>query len=243
MKTLAAWLIIATLAMLTLATPASADSGSAAWADPAVEHPYFVRTDTQSAGTWTGYSAAIQVRPLTYAVWPGGYLDDGIFVQNGLIYFDNALYAFAWATGDTAGPVDIGPFPLTLTKITPKAGSFITFQLIRLKYGTGTTWMFRYQDALGWHNQGTFERPTKTTLRSVQYMVEQWAVTNPKFETQVMRRVSVREGEPMTWVRPSLAYSSMSDEQCGHESVTASAPASLVFRSIETPCVSYRRLF
>lgn len=225
MKTLAAWIIIAALAVLTLAPATRA----------AEAHPYFVRADTSAAGTWTGYSAAIQVRPLTYAVWPGGYMSDGTFVQNGLVTFDGNLYAFAWATG-----VDQEVLPSTFTKINPLAGSFVTFQLIRLKYSD--TWMFRYQDATGWHNQGTFTRPAGTTLHSVQYIVEQWAVTNPPFETQVMRRVSVREGEPMSWVRPSLVYSS-TDEQCGHETVTASAPASLVFRSIETTCVSYKPLF
>lgn len=243
MKSFAVILVIA--AALLSPVPVTADSGSAGWADPTEAHPYFVRADTQQSGAWTGYRATIQVRPLTYAVWPGGYLEDGTFVQNGLVHpyldYPDSLWAFAWAPNGGAYPAveelvvaDLGPtrydFGPTTRGTIAKPGSWITFEM----YWSRGIWTFRYQDATGWHKQASFRSNSK--LRSVQFMVEQWGVTNPAFRTQVMRDVQVRTAAGK-WIAPNLAYSSGSDEQCGVEQITRTAPSSLVFKmATNAPC-------
>jgi len=212
--------------VLAMGAPVQAD-------EPAV-HPIFVTADVGLAGSWTGYRASVQVRPLTFAVWPGGYLTDGTFVQNGFIKNGDDLYVFAWATTDTSNG-DFGVVPLTLRKVDPKPGSWVTFELA---WACGR-WTFRYQDATGWHAQGSW----RSTARLSAFLVanEYWATTAAPFGTQAVRHVKVRASG--VWATPKEMAFSATDERCGHDSITSSVPGSLVFRSVEGPCRMYRRLW
>jgi hypothetical protein len=196
-------------------------------------HPIFVRADIETAGAWTAYRVSIQVRPLAFAIWPGGYLADGTFVQNGMLVQSDGLYAFVWATRDGYRTSVSDPVPLTLTRITPKTGSWVTFEM---SWDAGR-WTFRYQDADGWHVQGSFT--SRSLLKSVQFVNEYWAETWRSFPIQVMHGVAVRSAS--TWTSPSLVHSP-SPEACGHESITRSAPASLTFQPAEIVCRPYDRL-
>lgn len=198
-----------------------------------VDHPIFTSAKVDVAGSWTGYQATIQVRPLTYTIWAGGYLSDGTFVQNGLLNnYGEGLYAFAWATHNACCG-DEGAVPLTHTRVKPASLTWITFQMVQTK----GRWVFRYKDATGWHEQGSWA--SKATLHSFTVTSEYWAPEARRFETQAVRDVRVRKNG--VWTVPTLSYAP-SDETCGHEDIISKTKGNLVFKSIETPCTWYKEL-
>jgi hypothetical protein len=195
------------------------------------DHPIFTSANVDQTGSWTGYRATIQVRPLTYAIWPGGYLSDGTFVQNGFLNnYGEGLYAFAWAIS-TAGAEAV---PLTFTKVTPTPLSWVTFELA---WASGR-WTFRYRDAAGWHRQGSWR--SNARLEAFQVVNEYWAPEPHPFATQAVRNVQVRDKGG--WFSPSMSYGPP-PETCGHDIITSRVRGSLVFRSVEAQCEPYSVLW
>jgi hypothetical protein len=212
---------VALFVALAAATPVRADELAV--------HPIFTSAET-GLGWFTGYRATIQVRPLGLAIWAGGFTSDHLFVQNGLMQTGGGLYAFAWATRD---PSDIanGPVPLHYDKVTPESGSWITFELTL----TNGRWAFRYQDASGWHAQGSWA--AKTHLSYFFATSEYWGTAHRPFPTQVMKDVQLKIRG--AWQTPPMLFFGPDPEQCGHELVWSPGPGQLAFRSVETACHPY----
>lgn len=206
-------------------------------------HPIFVRADCLTSGSWTGYSARVQVRPdpLGTYVWPGGYLSDGTFVQSGMMMPGSPwsqpgeALIFAWATTNTAAS-DTGPLPLAWVSVpSPVALSWYTFELTKV----GRTWRFRYRDPAGaWHAQGSFARAA--TLFSFQIAAEYWADGPSAFATQAMQHAWVLSGA--RWGPTSMAYAP-NEEQRGHETIQSVVPGNAVFRAVEAPGPAYKVLW
>jgi hypothetical protein len=212
-------------------------------ATAATDHPIFVTAAAGTTGAWTGYTATVQVRPDTTGmyVWPGGYLADGTFVQNGMLMPGSPFTQpgearlFAWATTNT-GDSELGPFPLAWVSI-PNARlySWWTFQLVR----RADHWTFRYRDPAGlWHRQGSFT--SRAALDVFTVNAEYWASGPVRFGTQVVRKALVRVGS--RWVLASMAHGPPSD-QVGREEITSACPGNAVFRSVSGPRVFYRVLW
>lgn len=204
-------------------------------ANAATVHPIFVRADSRAAGAWAGYTANVQVRPDSFGMytWPGGYLSDGTFVQNGML-MPGSTYTrpgealiFAWATGAQGDPL-----PLAWVSIPSVVlYSWYTFELTK----SGSTWTFRYKDPAGaWHTQGSFTR--SATLATFSIVAEYWAEAPSAFGTQAIQHAWVRSGT--TWGATSMAYGPPAD-QCGHETITSTTPSNAVFKAVEGPCIPY----
>jgi len=203
-------------------------------------HPMFVRADS-GAGNWAGFTGRIQVRPDTFgmAVWPGGYLGDGTFVQAG-VYMPGSAYTlpgeaklFFWATTNTADPA-FGPFPLQWISI-PNATLWSWYVVEATK--VGNIWTFRYQDpALAWHTAGTFL--STGTLGSFQIVAEYWAEGPQPFATQAIQHAWVKNTTG-GWFATPMWYSADS-ERCGHDAMTSTTPSNALFKSTEGGACVYR---
>lgn len=227
--------LLISIALALVVMPTSARPTNAAMNTSHEAHPVFIRADS-GAGRWTGYTANLQIRPLEYALWSGGYLEDGTFVQNGFIVFDGRRYAFAWA------PPKLDIQYTELPDYIPMY-SWITFQLTQ----TNNTWKFAYKDNNGWHEQGSFQNNSK--LRTFQLVDEYW-VHNPEApcsnscyttpiqpKVQAIQHARVRTG---TKFRVTPMYYS-ANEDCGYNHMTSTTPSNLVIRSGPGPC--YKRLW
>ena len=230
------------LLALLLSSPASMVKGD-------TYGPRFVSANAATSGAWYGYTAKVQVRPAgtvssILAVWPGGYMSDGLFVQNGMLMPGTAYslpgeaLIFAWATYNTASSSG-GPVPLVWISV-PNATlySWYTFQLTHS--AVNDKWYFRYQDPAGvWHTQGAFAGNGRT-LYSFGANTEYWSAGTETFGTQAMQAVRVYSGS--SWVLTSTAYGPPAS-QCGHETIQSATPGNLVFKAVEGQCVPYAILW
>lgn len=198
-------------------------------------HAIFVRADTQSVGAWIAYTANIQVRPsatLQTAVWPGGYLNDGTFIQSGVVMPGSPSTApgeallFAWATTNTADP-SAGPMPLAFVSL-PNVTLYSWYTVELYRAGTNA-WTFRYKaltDGI-WHVQGTFARAT--TIGSFQIVTEYWADAPTSFGTQAIQHAWVKSVGGSYGV-VSMAWSTDA-LQCPVERIRSTTPSNAVFES------------
>ena len=220
-------LILALILLVSL--PLEASAGQFA--------PRFTMAQTFTEGPWTGYRADIQVKPLTFAVWPGGWLTDGTFVQSGFIKNGDSLFVFAWATNNTENS-DYGLFPLKYTEVKPAPLSWVTFELVRV---TASKWRFRYMDVTGWHIQGYFY--SRSTMDFSMWVNEYWAEGPAPFRKQVMRNVLLRDISGRWSIPADVDYSAF-EGQCEHERIMSPKKGTLVFTSVENDCPSmYQHLW
>jgi hypothetical protein len=193
--------------------------------------PRFTMAQTIVEGPWTGYRADIQVKPLTFAIWPGGWLSDETFVQSGFIKHGDSLAVFAWATNNTEA-ASFGLLPIVYKEVKPTPLSWVTFELVRM---TASRWRFRYLDATGWHIQGYFY--SRSTLDFSMWVSEYWAEGPAPFRKQVMRNVLLRDMSGR-WSIPAEVNYSASAGQCKHERITSPKKGTLVFLTVENSCPS-----
>jgi len=209
--------------------------------EPPPSYGVWTQVATENSGSWTGYSARLQVRygASGVAFWPGGLLTDGTFVQSGLIQpgpLNDCTYVFAWAApAGSAHPHEEAKMPVVQTCVhNARVGSWYTFQLFR----SGATWTFRYQDPAGaWHTQGRFT--DKASLYTVNVTVERWTAIASSFYTQVATNFMVRRGT--TWAYVPTAYGSGAG--CDMEKVTSPRAGSVTFVYGPAACRLYRRLW
>ena len=183
--------------------------------------PHWIRVD--AAGDWTGYVASIQIEPPSDTIiwtWPGTFLADGTFVQNGIRQPDpntgNVAEAFVWAQRTPGIPLALIPLP------DAKAGDWYTFGLTR----SGSRWTAWFTDPSGHRTvQGSFDDPVD--IQSVQAIAEPWLPTWGPFPTQRIR--SFRAKTPAgRWIVPSFVYTA-SAPQCGTVKLTSPAPGAFTF--------------
>lgn len=181
---------------------------------------HMVRADS-GAIAYTGYTANIQVRPLDYAVWIGGYVGS-TFVQNGFAYIDEGdapgLYAFS-----CSGACGSGAGGESWQLVTPTMYSWMTFQLTKV----GTTWTFRYQDATGWHTQHALS--SSASLTHFQIVVEYHNDGPLAFTTQAVQHAWVRSSTG-AYVNTGMAWSADATH-CPVERMRSTTPSNVVIES------------
>lgn len=192
--------------------------------------PVFARADsTQGNGGWTGYTANIQVRPLDYAVWIGGFLSDGAtFAQSGLAYIDGQYYAFGLAFNG-------GTLEANCENWTPISAPLYSWVTFRLTRGAGNIWYFRYQDATGWHDQCSFT--LSATLANFQIAHEMWTAGPQWFPTQAIQHAWVRNTVGQ-YINTTMVWSTDSTT-CQYERLRSTTPSNVVIESVNSCPPSY----
>ncbi len=200
--------------------------------------PWFISAVPAGPGAWTGYEATIEVADagniLSVHAWPGGYLSDGTFVQNGMTMPNDGGdgMTFAIISDEAAKAADpaYGLRYLSLETLPHGAiGSWWTFGMTWNR--THRDWVFYIIDPQGRrYIQGAY-RTSASTLRQFMVVAEPWVNRGAPFPTVAVRNVRVRDAANH-WSVPKLRYDSL----CEHDGVTSAGKGNLVFAWLATAC-------
>lgn len=174
---------------------------------PGFIFPTLAASFSVSVGSWTGYEARVQYRPVPQdqtqnMAWPGGYLVDGTFIQNGLIQLDHSdgsgvlIFDILGDPWETQHWGSLGRWPW---------GSWFTFRASL----DGGWWTFTVTGPDGIERvQSRRHHPSPLGL----FMVAGEAVTQTDpavgpFATQAFRALRVRDASG-TWLTPRMCFAS-----------------------------------
>jgi hypothetical protein len=194
-------------------------------------YPFHVSANSVGAISASGWRASVQIRPYsatpTYA-WAGGYLEDGTFVQSGIVEPGptnaGVAQAFVWAQTPAM------PSPLYLTIGQFGSGAFVDFHAERV----GSLWSFYLVGPDGKRaDQATLASSSNLQAQIVE--AEPWMSAWGTFPTQAFRGVQIRSGS--TWTVPHLAFGP-SEPICGEAEIVPTPGLNLVIRPTAggSPC-------